>query len=206
MMIVNKMVLRGMRLPVTLVMIQMAFTSLVICLFAGHTLHFGSRRDVRRWSCTVPWLFTAMLASSMLALNYATMGALVVLRNISPLLAILIEGMVTGERITFDAMSVVSLLAIAAGVILYVQHDISFSAVGMALMILNMVTAILERMLQRKMIAVEPIDVSKTGMMLINNSVALLPTAALLVWRREHEEWQALQSLDWRTWALVLGR
>ena len=31
-------------------------------------------------------------------------------------------------------------------------------------------------------------------MMLINNSVALLPTAALLYWRREHEQWGTLQA------------
>ena len=87
------------------------------------------------------------------------------LRNISPLLSILIEGMVTGERITFDAMSVFSLLAIAGGVALYVQvatrapktiqripnafpcphhqHDISFSVVqfNALLLLIFMITA-----------------------------------------------------------------
>ena len=47
-----------------------------------------------------------------------------------------------------------------------------------ALALLNMAAAVLERILQRRMIAVEPIDVSKTGMMLLNNAVALLPATA----------------------------
>jgi hypothetical protein len=37
---------------------------------------------------------------------------------------------------------------------------------------------VVERVLQRRMIAVSPIDVSKTGMMLLNNAVALVPVRA----------------------------
>ena len=52
--------------------------------------------------------------------------------------------------------------------------DIAFSPIGMGYMLLNMVASVLERIIQRKLIALTPIDVSKTGMMLINNSVSLL--------------------------------
>ena len=159
------------RLPVTLVLIQMSFTVLVICITSARTLHFGSSRDVLRWACTIPWLFTGMLATSMIALDYATMGALVVVRNLAPILTIAIESSFTGEAIEFDRPSVLSLLLIIGGVVLYVQHDVAFSPVGVGFMVANMCFGIFERMLQRRMIAVEPIDVSKTGMMLLNNGV-----------------------------------
>ena len=99
------------------------------------------------------------------------MGALVVVRNLAPILTIAIESSFTGEAIEFDRPSVLSLLLIIGGVVLYVQHDVAFSPVGVGFMVANMCFGIFERMLQRRMIAVEPIDVSKTGMMLLNNGV-----------------------------------
>merc|ERR1719453_660717 len=80
MLVINKLVLRVAKLPITIVMIQMAFTVLCLVIFPCG-LHFGSLRDVLRWSLSIPILFTLMLASSMLALNHATMGAIIVVRN-----------------------------------------------------------------------------------------------------------------------------
>lgn len=44
-----------------------------------------------RWSLSIPWLFTLMLASSMLALDHASMGAIIVVRNIAPIVTMAIE-------------------------------------------------------------------------------------------------------------------
>ena len=60
MMILNKMVLRAAMLPITLVVVQMAFTVLALVVTSWRTLHFGSARDVRRWACTVPLLFAGV--------------------------------------------------------------------------------------------------------------------------------------------------
>ena len=45
--------------------------------------------------------------------------------------------------------------------------------------LLNMIAAVLERLVQRKLIAINPIDVSKTGMMLINNVIRCAPVDAV---------------------------
>mmetsp|Transcript_55719 Transcript_55719/g.153283 ORF Transcript_55719/g.153283 Transcript_55719/m.153283 type:complete len:368 (-) Transcript_55719:706-1809(-) len=132
MMIVNKMALRAVGLPLTVVMIQMAFTVLFLCA-TPCTLHFGSLRDVLRWAATVPFLFTLMLASSMLALDHASMGAIVVVRNIAPLVTMMIEGFF-GEVTQVSCLAVISLLYIISGVVLYVSTDISFSATGLGYM------------------------------------------------------------------------
>mmetsp|Transcript_45177 Transcript_45177/g.150711 ORF Transcript_45177/g.150711 Transcript_45177/m.150711 type:complete len:82 (-) Transcript_45177:965-1210(-) len=42
MMIINKMVLRAVHLPITVVMIQMAFTAGILCVAPCAWLHFGS--------------------------------------------------------------------------------------------------------------------------------------------------------------------
>ena len=164
MLVVNKLVLRRFTgLPITVVMVQMAFTA--VCLVVTPCgLHFGSARDVLRWSLTIPFLFTLMLASSMLALDYASMGAIIVVRNVAPIVTMVIERLFQ-ERIELSVAVVLSLVWVVGGVALYTVHDVHFSPIGMAYMMLNMVSAVLERLLQRKMIAVEPIDVSKGGMM-----------------------------------------
>ena len=171
MMIVNKMVLRSLPLPMTVVTIQMA-TTVIALVTTSSSLHFGSVRDVLRWATTIPLLFTFMLASSMLALDLASMGAIVVVRNVAPIITLAMERAVS-EHIELDAPTILSMLVIIGGVVLYTFNDIQFSAAGLALMGFNMISSVVERVLQRKMIAVSPIDVSKTGMMLLNNAVSL---------------------------------
>ena len=84
MMIGNKLALKAMPLPLTLVAIQTAFTTIALLACAPCcTLHYGSRHDAWRWARSVPLLFVAMLVSSMLALHHASMGAFVVVRNLS---------------------------------------------------------------------------------------------------------------------------
>ena len=201
MMVFNKMVLRAARLPITIVMVQMAFTVVVLCVLPCG-LHFGSASDVMRWALSIPLLFTLMLASSMLALDHASMGAIIVVRNVAPIVTMAIER-VWGEQIEVTVGIICSLLYVCAGVALYTSADLQFSATGMAYMLANMASAVLERLLQRKMIAVQPIDVSKTGMMLLNNAVALVPMGLLLVGYGEHERWHELQRLSGSEWALL---
>jgi len=203
MLVINKLVLRAARLPITIVMIQMAFT--VVCLVVFPCgLHFGSLRDVLRWALTIPILFTLMLASSMLALDHATMGAIIVVRNIAPIVTMVIERL-TGERIEVTFWVVASLMYVVGGVVLYTSADMAFSSIGMAYMVGNMISAVLERLLQRKMIAVQPIDVSKTGMMLLNNACALVPMGLLLVFFGEHHKWHVLRQLSAFDWGLLFA-
>ena len=93
MMIINKLVLRGSHLPITVVIIQMLFTLLVLVAVPTmrRAIHFGSAHDAWRWARVVPLLFAVMIASSMLALNHASMGAFVVVRNLAPIPALISE-------------------------------------------------------------------------------------------------------------------
>ena len=201
MMIINKMVLRSLPLPMTVVTIQMA-TTVIALVTTSSSLHFGSVRDVLRWATTIPLLFTFMLASSMLALDLASMGAIVVVRNVAPIITLAMERAVS-EHIELDAPTILSMLVIIGGVVLYTFNDIQFSAAGLALMGFNMISSVVERVLQRKMIAVSPIDVSKTGMMLLNNAVALVPMSLLLVAFGEPARWHVVRSLRSWDWTLL---
>jgi len=203
MMIINKMVLRALPLPMTVVMIQMATTVIWLCV-TSTTLHFGSVRDLMRWALSIPILFTFMLASSMLALDLASMGAIVVFRNIAPLITLAIERALQ-EKIELDVATILAMATIVGGVLLYALNDINFSALGLACVTFNMIASVVERVLQRKMIAVDPIDVSKTGMMLLNNSVALLPMTVLLAAFGEPQKWYLVREMTPHQWALLVA-
>jgi len=196
-------VLRALPLPMTVVMIQMATTVIWLCV-TSTTLHFGSVRDLMRWALSIPILFTFMLASSMLALDLASMGAIVVFRNIAPLITLAIERALQ-EKIELDVATILAMATIVGGVLLYALNDINFSLLGLACVTFNMITSVVERVLQRKMIAVDPIDVSKTGMMLLNNSVALLPMTVLLAAFGEPQKWYLVREMTPHQWALLVA-
>ena len=63
----NKMAVRALPLPITLVCIQMAFT-IVSVLSRPASIHIGSMRDALRWGLSVPMLFAAMLVRDVLTL------------------------------------------------------------------------------------------------------------------------------------------
>ena len=189
MMISNKALLNRIDLPLTLVLAQMAFTAAALAV-NSRLMHFGKRKHVLRWARSVPLLFTAMLVSSMIALEYASMGAIVVVRNLAPMVSILIEGPINGEMIENDKWTFSSLILIIAGVALYVRNDVAFSPFGMLCMLFNMVVGVAERLMQRKLLAVEPIDVNKPGLMFINNAVSLLPMCIVLSLSHEIQRWQ----------------
>uniref|UniRef100_A0A7S3AC99 Sugar phosphate transporter domain-containing protein n=1 Tax=Haptolina ericina TaxID=156174 RepID=A0A7S3AC99_9EUKA len=182
MMVINKLVLRGCSLPIAICTIQMSFTVLVLLSVPSmrSAIHFGSWNDALRWGRTVPMLFAVMLVSSMIALDHASMGALVVMRNLAPVPAIMAEKFID-KQMKVDAQTGLALLFAFSGVALYARNDLHSSWIGILFMCTNLFAAVLERLVQRKLIALEPIDVSKQGMMLLNNGVGailLLPIMA----------------------------
>ena len=205
MMLVNKQVVRVFRSPVTILDLQLIFTVVVLGSVFWWTLHFGSKRDVWRWISVVPLLYAGMLTTSMIAQLYASVGLQVVIRNLGPLVTLPIER-VFNEPIVADKWTWSSLCLILVGIILYMWQSLSTQkahdlVAGVTLMLLNLVVAMFERLYQRKLIAVEPVDVSKTGMLLLNNLGAILPVTMLLAvpGLNETEAWRT----DWPKATLV---
>lgn len=153
--IFNKLAVNHFPVPLTLVSIQMLFT-VVVVLCQPSKLTYGGREDITRWSTTVPPLFVGMLATSMVAMQYSTLGTIVVCRNIAPIPTMLVESMF---RIPFviSGHTILALLTIIVGVIVYEANDISFSALGVIAIIVNMIFAILERLKQRDLMANRPV-------------------------------------------------
>ena len=97
-------------------MIQMLFT-VVTTLACWRTVRIGSVRDAIRWGGTVPLLFSAMLVSSMIAMERNTLGTVAVFRNLAPLFTLCIERLFR-VPMRVSLATVASLLTIVSGVML----------------------------------------------------------------------------------------
>ena len=184
MMLVNKQVVHRFHSPVTILDMQLLFTVLVLGVVFPWTLQMGTRRDVWRWVRVVPLLYAGMLSSSMIAQLYASVGLQVAIRNLGPLITLPVER-VFNEPIVADKWTWAALLFTLAGSIFYVsesmyKQDLNELAMGICLSCVNLLIAMFERLFQRRLIAVKPVNISKTGMLLLNNIVAVLPVTLLL--------------------------
>jgi len=188
MMIVNKHVMIVFRTPVTIVLIQMIFTIAVLLVVFHSTLHIGTMDDFVRWSRLIPLLYAFMLTSSLLALDTYSMGAMTVVRNFAPVITLPIEK-IFQEDVPADRFTFFILAYVAGGAVLYMKDDIQFSTLGLGMMLFNTFVAALERLMQRRLIAVKPVDISKNGMLFINNTVGMIYVACFLLPFPEYQHW-----------------
>lgn len=177
--ICNKLAVTAFPLVMSLVVVQMLFCDATLVTMMRKDLHFGSRADVVRWSMVIPPLFAGMLVTSMLAFQTNSLSTVVVCRNVAPLVTIFIEGAVQGERQACKPQAIAALLAVVGGVAIYEIGDMKGrqtggSSVGFFWMLVNMTFAVMDRLAQRHMLARRPVDISKKGLLLLNNSVGAL--------------------------------
>jgi len=197
MMVFNKLAVTEFPLECTLVAAQMLFTALAISTVCWSSIHIGSTRDMLRWCMVVPF-FCGMLLTSMFALSNASMTTVVTFRAISPLIALSIERFYPNPLKVTPAI-IACIMAMIGGAIIYAHEmDISDrSAIGW--LALNNFFAIGDRLLQRLMLAKDqdPVDISKTGVTLLNNSLAMLPLAVVAYFTGEFRDLgQAVSTMD----------
>jgi len=83
----NKMAVTATDAPLALTAAQMCFTTLAAC--AACDFHFGD--GTLAWAFTVPPLFVFMLCASMLSMEFVSLGAWVVIRNLGPIVTLVVE-------------------------------------------------------------------------------------------------------------------
>eukprot|EP00440_Ansanella_granifera_P044226 gb/GFBE01047929.1/.p1 GENE.gb/GFBE01047929.1/~~gb/GFBE01047929.1/.p1 ORF type:complete len:263 (+),score=66.57 gb/GFBE01047929.1/:1-789(+) len=175
MMLFNKLAVEAFPLECSLVAVQMIFSSLAL-LTTWSSLHIGSMKDLLRWCMVVPF-FCSMLLTSILALKHAPMSLVIVMRSMSPLGALAVERFYP-EPSRISAAVVGSILMMVAGGGMYVsQIRLETNALGIFWVAVNSVVAVGDRCVQRLLLAKDeqPVDISKTAVTLINNSLGAIP-------------------------------
>lgn len=195
MLIFNKLAITAFPVECFLVALQMAVSAIAM-LCCWSSLHIGSFKDVLRWSMVAPF-FTGMLLTSILALKHAPMSLVICFRAVSPLVALTIERFYPNPLRVSPKM-VACLMVTMMGMVMYascMDHD---DARGVGWVMLNAFFAIGDRLLQRMMLAKDqnPVDISKTGVNLLNNLLGMFPLLIVgLLKSEQHEVPAALASL-----------
>ena len=157
-------------------------------------------KGTTRWALTVTPAFTLSILSSIVAFRYVSVSTFVVARNVAPLLTLIVEG----RSEVCHAARVVGCVVMAIGAWLYISRlDASSSVVGgradtlygLALVWVHTLLTVGERLMMRRLLAVEPVAVPKTGLMILNNgggATALLVYLALCDRAQGWRLWTAL--------------
>jgi len=197
MMLFNKFAIKAFPVECTLVAMQMLASVLAMVLFCFRSIKIGSAWDVLRWSMVAPF-FTGMLLSSILALKFAPMSLVVVFRTLSPMLSLLIERMYPDPlRISFPMLASIFTMVFGAGLYTSAMHKSGMGGIGWVF--LNIFFAVGDRLLQRLMLAKDqnPVDISKTGITLLNNLEGMFPLIVVMAIKHEFSEIpEALQNLS----------
>jgi len=189
MMVFNKLAISVFPAECMLTAVQMAVTALLLVLFARSSIHIGSWEDVRRWCMVVPF-FVGMLLSSLLALKHAPMSLVIAFRGTSPILALCVERLYPNPLAVSGPM-LLSMLTMCFGVALYCR-DMQWAENwgGVVWVMLNSLFAVGDRLIQRYLLAKDqrPVDVSTTGVALLNNALSILPIAVAVFASGEFRE------------------
>ncbi|CAJ1366644.1 unnamed protein product [Effrenium voratum] len=179
MMILNKQAISVFPDECTLTALQMVFSVLVLVVFGYKYIHIGSLFDFLRW-CMVTPFFAGMLLTSMLALKNASMTLVIVFRCLSPVPSLVIERFYPNP-IRISLAMCMSILMMVCGTCLYAMQLPPDSMEGIQWVLLNMFVAVGDRLLQRLMLAKDqsPVDISKTGVTLINNAVGAVVVGSI---------------------------
>lgn len=183
--VVNKELMNAFPFPAAAAGVQMVFTALLFATVFFPRLHYGSWRDTLRWSLIVPWLFGAQLATSLVATQALTLAQQQLFKNIVPILTLPIERFCT-ENVRITVAILLSLLVVLGGVTLFFTGEQTPpSVVGIVWLVVNQLLVVSGRLVERRFLAVEQLDLSVTGALLLNNSLGLLPVAIALFVRGE---------------------
>jgi len=206
MMVFNKLAIQALPLECTLVALQMFVSVVAMIVFCWHSIHIGSLRDVLRWCAVIPF-YTGMLLTSILALKGAPMTLVVTLRTLSPLLSLAIERLYPNP-LQVNSQMLASILFMLIGASLYVSRMNSDSWGGIIWVFLNCILAMGDRLLQRLFLAREhcPVDISVSGITLLNNLLGLAPLLVAAWWEGEPKQlFVVLAGLDRFGAAMVCG-
>jgi hypothetical protein len=129
-----------------------------------------------KWSI-VSVAFSGMLLSSFFTYKYVTLCVMTIVRNLAPLLAMPIEQYVmpVNKRPTVSRESISAMCVMLAGAVLYGFSAPEISTIGICFALLNMLLAIFDRTLQRRLMVQECKDLQLEYCTFLNNLLGMVP-------------------------------
>merc|ERR1719162_1048931 len=142
----------------------------------------ADRKQMLRW-CIVPVFYAGMLNSSLFAFDYISLSLMIVFRNLAPLVTMTVESLVMdaqhAPKVTLPAVLAIMMMVMGAVLSTIGQSDASW--IGLAIVLLNTLLAIADRLIQRRLLVSECKDLPLSACMTLNNSLGMIPTLAVAV-------------------------
>jgi len=154
-----------------------------------------------------------MLCASMLSMEFVSLGAWVVIRNLGPIVTLVVEStFLTQTDVRISYQTVCGTMMLAAGAWIYEANDMHFSQIGVALVILNLIAAVFERIAQRHLLAVRVVDVSRPSLMILNNTTGVVLVLIVQIifvpddaFRLGHSMTRSASTATWVALSCMLG-
>eukprot|EP00802_Teleaulax_amphioxeia_P000038 Tamp_00038.p2 GENE.Tamp_00038~~Tamp_00038.p2 ORF type:complete len:945 (+),score=47.25 Tamp_00038:12872-15706(+) len=158
----------------SLLLILQNSASIIILWFRGEGTSLEAGIAFQWLPCSM--LFCINLFSSLLSLVYISVPTFTVLRNLQPILAVLMDFMVRGERTSLDR--VVYLLQIFIGAILYCSHDLQFELRGYLFALVHILSMTLYSILVK--LQSDKLNLSAPNMSWYNNILSIPGLGAIM--------------------------
>jgi len=168
--------------PSILTTIQMAFTVAATLALQWKEVVGADRKKMLRW-CIVPVFYAGMLNSSLFAYKYISLSLMVVFRNLAPLVTMMVERLVMdaqhAPKVTLPVVLAIILMVVGARLTTIGQSDASW--IGLGVVLLNTLLAVVDRIIQRRLLVSECEGLPLSACMTLNNSLGMLPTFAMAI-------------------------
>lgn len=184
--VLNMALVAVMHAPAIISMCQMAICSVFMTCTSFSKLLEVRRDQLLAW-LIVPFFFSGMLCSSFYTFEYISLSVLTIVRNLSPLVGLPIELVVmpTDKRPQVSRWSVLAILIMFMGALVYGNGVHNVSVIGILFAVLNMVLAVSDRVLQRWLLTGPCSEMSSGVCTLISNFVGMLPTFCIALATQE---------------------
>lgn len=187
-----------------LIALQMGITDVTLVSAEGRAMTCGKFSDFVKWS-VVPFFYTSVLASGIWALKVTTVSTVLILRNVLPLFTLVGEKLILNKSNPITLNVVLSMLVVVFGSVLYAWQNVSVSRHAIGFVMLNCVLVVLDRLVQRSLLASPDFSLSPAFCMLVNNTVGIFLMALLAICNSEMWQWpQAMSTADATVWFWIV--
>merc|ERR1719491_1316155 len=160
--VLNKALVTYLQAPALITALQMGLVVLFVSERSWSELKGAPPGQLLRWMM-VPVFFSGMLISAFYAYERISLTLLTLVRNLTPLLMLPLETLVMApeNRPTITMPVVAGILIMLMGALVYSGGNMgSISMVGIGFAFLNMVLAVTDRLIQRRLLTAECKDLS----------------------------------------------
>ena len=179
MMIFNKMVMKTFPHAIFVTCLQLYGTAAILSTNMKD-MRIGSLREMAIW-IPIPVTFALMLWLSMKSYERNSVSTIIVFKNLAPLITLTLESIFKLEgNIKKQGRLFLPLVIILIGSFLYGFHDVEVTLLGFILISTNTIIACINRLIERYVMSTINVNMSISGMMLLNNGLGFILLQPLL--------------------------